>query len=233
MSFNRKTLVKNIALAVGMVWLAGCTGTETTNPASNDPLGNLRGRLVDTMGQPRSGAIVKAFEAGKGPVGKVMVGDDSVITDDQGFYRFQRLGRGSYNLIGDYNGGDLVVLIPKVYYQGGNMDLGTDTLRLPGRITGNVRLEGKGKAGIFCYLIGTSFLSISDETGKFWIYGVPQGKYDLSHAYPGLQTSMDTEIAVKAGETTMRPDRDLVYDTVPSPSAAADFRETIRGNSSL
>jgi hypothetical protein len=230
--------LKSVVMAAGLAWLCGCEGTETTNPNVNTPGSGLHGKLVDGTGQPRAGVSVKAFQAGKSPLGKAVsktsAAGDSAITDAQGYYGFDSLQGGQYNLIGEYNGGGLVVLIPQVEYSGGAAprDLGTDTLRLPGRITGTALLDGAGKGGIFCYLTGTSFLTISDETGKFWVSGIPQGKYDLNYAYPGLQTLKDTGILIQAGETTTLPPRELGYDTAfppPAPTALRVRYDTLSG----
>ncbi|HKP95783.1 MAG TPA: carboxypeptidase-like regulatory domain-containing protein, partial [Fibrobacteria bacterium] len=225
------SVLKCACLAAGLAWFAGCEGTETTNPkvTDNDPPG-LHGRLVDGAGQPRAGVSVKAFQVEKSPLGKAApksaAASDTTVTDARGDYNFDSLQGGRYNLIGEYNGGGLVVLIPQIEYQGGasERNLGTDTLRLPGRITGSIRLGGKGREGVFCYLTGTSFLSLSDETGKFWFYGIPQGEYDLNLAYPGLQTAKDTGILVKAGETTVLQPRELGYDTAFPPPAPDSLR---------
>ncbi len=116
------------------------------------------------------------------------------VTDSDGIYRFDSLPEGRNNLACEYNGGGLVVLIPRIEYGGGktSKNLGTDTLRLPGRITGKTLLDGVGMGGIFCSLIGTSFLTIPDEAGEFRILGIPQGNYALNYSYPGLQSTKGT-----------------------------------------
>lgn len=236
--------LKFAVLAAIMAWMAGCEGTETTNPRGSEVEAeySLRGRLVNSAGIPVAGAVVRIFRTEASPLGealpKTSVGEATAVTNAKGAYSFKDVPGGQYNLIGEYNYGGLVVLIPQVEYEGGktSQDLGTDTLRLPGRIRGSAMFDGAGREGIFCYLTGSPFLSISDETGEFWILGVPQGSYRLNYAFPGLQTVQDTGIVVKAGRLTTMPPRELVHDTAYPPPAPASLRseyDTLSGVAEL
>lgn len=217
--------------------LLGCLDrpTETTNP----PTG-LHGRLVDGQGRPVAGATVKLYRVESAPLKRSAASGfmDSARTDAQGFYSVTDMLGGDYNVLGSYNNGGLMVLIPGVSYDSAfaSVDLGTDTLRVPGQIKGQVTQDGEGKAGIFCYLPGTSFLSISDEKGKFWIYNVPQGIYEVLYRYPGLETLVDSGVVVRSGEITALEPRSIGPDPSFPPPAPADLRavyDTLTGSARL
>ena len=211
-------------------------GTETTNPGGVEtpPPKGVYGTLVDGTGSPRAGAKVRVVPFGKSPLLKRSAASDSVITNGNGFFQIVGLPKGSYNVLGDFGEGALVVRIPVMDYAGdtASLGLGVDTLRLPGQIKGSVLVQGKGKGGILCYLPGTSYLSISNEEGAYWITGIPQGTYNLSFGYPGFQTATDSGVVVLAGQATVRGARGLGYDTAyppPPPSAVRVTYDSARG----
>lgn len=214
--------------------LFACEGTETTNP-NLDP--GMAGRMVDNLGKPVEGATVKAIPEAKSAVdggGAV----DSVKTDRQGRYLLEGLPEGGYNLIGEYNRRGLVVLRPKVRYLGPKayLDLGSDTLRAPGQIQGTVTLGGKPREGVFCYLPGTSYLSISDENGGCWLSNVPSGRYTVKYAQAGLATASDTGVVVLPGGITKLPAKDLGVDTAfppPAPEGLKVEQDTAAGTVTL
>jgi hypothetical protein len=209
---------------LAVIALAGCIGTETTNPnetETGNPVPGLSGHLVDASGAPVEGATVKAFPEDRSGVEGASAGGvlDSALTDAKGRYRFPALTAGSYNLIGEYGRRNLAVLIPRIPYQGRkiSLDLGIDTLRAPGQIQGSVTLAGKPRDGVFCYLPGTSFLSISDDNGGFWIANVPAGRYSVKYAQTGLATAVDTAVVVSAGSITKLKPKEMAPDTAFPP----------------
>ena len=203
---------------LGLTVLGGCMGTETTNPSEigNPAVPGLSGVLVDGAGVPDEGATVKAFPEGRNTVdGAAGIAADSVRTDAKGRYRIEALPEGTYNLIGEYGKRNLKVLIPRIQYQGQkfSLDIGVDTLRAPGQIQGSVTLGGKPREGVFCSLPGTSYLSISDENGGFWIANVPAGRYAVRYVETGLAAAVDTGVGVHAGEITKLKPKELAPDT--------------------
>ncbi|MDB5051878.1 MAG: hypothetical protein JWO30_4949 [Fibrobacteres bacterium] len=219
------------ALAAGA--MAACIGTETTNPNEEDkPVPGLAGTLVDDYGKAAEGATVKAFQEGGGSAAKGVF--DSVLTDSKGRYRLTGLPEGSYNLVGEDGKRNLAVYIPRIPYQGPkvSLNLGVDTLRAPGQIQGSVTLGGKPREAVFCYLPGSSYLSISDENGGFWIANVPAGRYALKYAQTGLATATDTGVVVKPGAITKLPPREMVPDTAfppPQPDSVWLEQDTAAG----
>jgi hypothetical protein len=183
------------------------------------------GVLVDMDGYPVQGAKVKAVPAEVG-IGKLAahasnMDSDSVVTDSKGRYAFDSLAQGRYNLIGDYESGTLVILIPDVvkYDTTKGLNLGTDTLRAPGRLRGKILLGDQGKEGVLAYVPGTSYLAISDDSGRFVIGGVPQGIHVVRYSTPGFLISPDSGVLVQSGKTTDLPVKRLAHDPALPPPA--------------
>ncbi len=208
--------VRNFAAALGalVLFLAiGCIldnrqagrGSEVENELG------VYGILVDGSGKPVQGARVKALPTA------FPADTDSVITDARGHYIFDSLPSGSYNLLGEYGSGSLVVLIPDVDVGDSGRDLGIDTLRLPGSIQGRFLAGTQGKAGILAAVVGLSRLELSDDSGRFRINGIPQGRYTLRYSGPGFLIPDDSGVAVDAGKVTELPDKHLEYDPALSP----------------
>lgn len=220
-----RSFLKPILVCAGLAWMAGCIGTETTNPK-----GAMMGHLVDEAGNPRAGVTVNAIRADKIPpeaaMAKISAEGAIAVTNARGYYRFDSLPQGRYNLIGETDRGVLAVLIPKVDHRSGEPDryLGIDTLRAPGRVSGRILVDGEGKEGVFCYLPGTGLLDVSDETGTYVIRGVPQGRYELGFSYPGLETLTDSGIVVDAGGTSALPERRMEADPTAVPPAPGPLR---------
>ena len=187
------------------------------------------GRLVDESGAPLTGATVKVYPE---PGSSAASDTDSVLTDDKGEYAFHTLDTGSYDILGDYQKGTLVFLRKgiDVIDTGKDQDLGIDTLRPPGRIHGRLLLGGKGKGAVFCYIPGTSYLAVSDDSGRFTISGVPQGRYAVGYVAAGFLITQDTGVQVISAKTTELPVKHLQYDPAfppPAPSGLSAVYDTL------
>lgn len=233
---NRLAEALGALAAVAALALAGCEGsaTQTTNGGLKD--GELGGVLVDQQGYPVPNAKVQVWQANAVSTG-VPGSDDppEALTDKDGRYKVTDLPPGQYNVFGRHSGGISSVLIPSVEMAKLGLDLGVDTLKPPGKVVGKtVTAEGPVE-GVFCYLPGSSYISISDEDGSFALNGVPEGTYRLKYAAPGYSTITDT-IAVVSGEILVLPPRKIGPDIDAQPPIPQGLRasyDTVRGSVTL
>lgn len=184
------------------------------------------GVLVDPGGVPAAGARVLAQLAESVPGQASVAGDiyDTAYTDAAGRYAFADLPARRYNLVGDHRSGSLVVLIPGIDYANSprRLEVGMDTLRAPGAIEGRLTFSGSGEIDVRCDIPGTSFRSVTDDSGRFTLRGVPQGRYSVRYAKSGFLVATDSGIAVVSGYTTSIGDKAMAFDpALPPPSLKA------------
>jgi hypothetical protein len=87
-----------------------------------------------------------------------------------------------------------------------------------GSVSGTVRLNGgpTGNAGIFVFLAGTSFITISDDAGSYCLSAVAPGVYTLVASKEGY-VSAATSVSVVAGDSTIATALDLSGVQVSAP----------------
>jgi hypothetical protein len=107
---------------------------------------------------------------------------DSTLTDRNGCYRFNNLKSNIYSIEAEkIDGADTLSMRRSLVIFIESVDVGWDTLRLPGSIKGKIVVpSGERAKGITCYLPGTSYIAITNDTGGFRISGIPAGTYSLS-----------------------------------------------------
>ena len=138
---------------------------------------------------------------------------DSAYTDAGGKFRLRGLRAGAYNVEGDYRDGALVSFVPWVPYADSAKDIGTDTLRAPGSISGTMLHQGSPVPGIACYLSGTYHSAVSDSAGRFRMHRIPQRTYLLIYyASSPYHVALDTPVVVLSGRHTELPPKNLERD---------------------
>jgi hypothetical protein len=162
------------------------------NPANTSEVGNpkLSGHLIDGRTKtPADSAMVRLYPVylnkmakALGKVASTAPAIDSTLTDRNGYYRFGSLQNSIYSVEAELiDGADTLSMRHPYVLFIGDMDLGWDTLRLPGSIKGKIVVpSGESAKGITCYLPGTSYIAITNDTGGFRITGIPAGTYSLS-----------------------------------------------------
>jgi hypothetical protein len=167
---------------------ANLTSSEIGNPEIE---AGLYGHLVDgTTSKAAKGAIVRIYSQnltvlakmlGKNAVG-ASTPSDSAVTDSAGLYLFTNLDTGTYSILAQYNKGQdtLYAMRSGIFFVTKKLNVGVDTLKLPGSIQGRISISDSNKSGIFCYIPGTSFISISDSIGNYHVTNVPPGIYSIS-----------------------------------------------------
>jgi hypothetical protein len=223
-----------ISCILGGDKVAGRRGSEVENELG------VYGVLVGEDGKPVAGASVKARPAAAG-VGKAGAGfrvsadSDSVVTDDKGRYAFLHLPKGGYDLYGDARAGDLVVLIPDVFVRDTTrpVPVGEDTLRRPGRIAGRVVAGGRGMPAVLGYIPGTSYIAVTDDSGRFIMSGVPKGVYTVAYSAAGFLIASDSGVPVSSGKTMQLADKELDLDPAlppPAPEGLSAWADTTNGS---
>lgn len=223
--------------------LIGCGGGggggDTGNPVgpvASGPVANLSG-TVKLSGKPLANVTVglykpeKAILAGvsgmaslRGSVlaqTKLAEGSYSTKTDSDGRYSFTAVPVGEYTLIAGegepYQFAQTGVMLGSVTEQNAQL---TPT----GKVTGRLLLGGEQPVrGVWVYLAGTSYVSISDASGNFTINHVPSGQnftLDILSTDGGtLQTPVNT-INIGPAENKSLGDLTLAVPVVPVQPAS-------------
>ncbi len=206
-----------ILLLIGCNFLSSGGGTEGEG---------LSGQTVTPDGKPAANVLMRVFYAdttgdkdlnknqdqasGKDDSNAAV---DSVLTDSKGRFRFSNLKDGLYNVEGTQEKGDgnRVVLISGVHLKG-NLDLGVDTLRASGTILIRAQSDGVPLEGTDCYVPGTSYIAISDDSGTCAITGVPPGIFQVRLRHEGLVSRTSGYLQVQSGVITNMGTLVLVAD---------------------
>ena len=132
----------------------GGSGTETVG-----------GILVDTLGRPVNNAFVQVSS-----IDTVNPQTFWDVTNKDGKYLIEDIKAGLYNLEGHTSDTSLIIFMDILYADDSKpLDLGIDTMRAPGSISGTVLLDSTANPGVLVYIPGTSYSAYSDDSGKFVI----------------------------------------------------------------
>jgi len=185
--------------------------------------------MVDASGKPVADAKVWVLREARVPMA-AKTGASSAetpaeariaYTDGEGRYAFPGLEAGEYGLQADFQFHLLTLFRPGLAVPPGSpgLDLGTDTLEVPGRIIGKVATWYPDREGILCGIPGSGFLASSDSEGDFAITGVPAGDYSLVCRSEGFLPGRVAEVQVPAGATATAPTDTLEPEpeTLPPP----------------
>jgi hypothetical protein len=187
-----KTLKHYAAFVAGSIMLLLAVRCTNMNPANTSEVGNpkLTGHLVDgRTGTAAEGAIVRVYPVYLNKMAKALgkvatdaPAIDSMSTDHNGAYQFDSLANGIYSVEGEkIDSTDTLTMRHSSVVFVASEDLGYDTLQLPGSIKGKVVVpNGESAKNITCYIPGTSYIAITNDTGGFRITGIPAGTYSLS-----------------------------------------------------
>lgn len=223
----KKSGFRICAFACALVW-TGCNRDVTGGPAAPASSG-LYGRMVDASGKPVADAKVWVLREARVPMAAKMgaIAAEApaearpAFTDGEGRYAFPGLEAGEYGLQADYDFHLLTLFRPGLAVPAGGpgLDMGTDTLRVPGRIIGKVATWYPDREGILCGIPGSGFLASSDSDGSFAITGVPAGVYSLVCRSEGFLPGKVSDVRVPAGATATAPPDTLEPEpeTLPPP----------------
>jgi hypothetical protein len=160
----------------------------------------LQGRLLLSNGEPASGAEVEVWPVSD--EGRTSLAAKSV-TDKNGNYLFYNLHPGIYNIIGlwsrEQKNMETVFLHRQVFASA--LDAGEAVMAKPGKIKVKTLLDSKPKKGIECYVPGTGFSALSDESGECRLEQIPPGTYNLICRLPGFPVKKKMGIKVGTDKT--------------------------------
>jgi hypothetical protein len=158
------------------------------NPAKN---ARLSGTLMDAWGSPAVGAWVRLYAVDSSAA------PDSVQATAGGAFAFSRLADGNYALYATLRkeGADMALFRTGIAVAG-QTDFGTDTLRLVGSVSVQVRSEGQPVQGARCFVEGTPWEAVTNASGTCVLQGVPPGTVQVHVSHPTLGDTVTGTIHV-------------------------------------
>jgi hypothetical protein len=185
-----KPLIAVVACCSAFLFLT-CSNPSSGNGSDvGNPSTGLTGHLVDGRSKKAAnGATVRIYPVYLNKMARVLgkvatdvPAIDSTSTDNNGAYQFDSLANGIYTVEGEkIDSTDTLTMRHSSVIFVGSENLGYDTLQLPGSIKGKVVVpSGESAKSITCYIPGTSYIAITNDTGAFRITGIPAGTYSLS-----------------------------------------------------
>ncbi len=211
--------------------LLGCFKQED-NPHGTEVENEVVGALYYASGKPAAGANVRLIPVGWNP--KPGLSDEkeirSAITDAKGKFRFDSLGAGEYNMLGNLD--SLASYNDSIPVDRETRNLPSDTLDETGSITGFAALQPNHLASTATVeILGTTRFANVEESGRFRFTGLAAGRYSirLSTTLPEY-TPLYTGFTVRAGTADLLPDTlRMQYTGIPVVTGLKVSYDTLSG----
>jgi hypothetical protein len=216
-----------MAATAGLLVALSCTSTPTQ--ASRQPGGSgteTVGILVDPKGHPLASAKIAAFPVAGATSDSLAAPETTAVTNASGIYTFVKLPIGSYRCLAASSDSAFVGIFSFARPDTDSLYLGTDTLYPPGKIAGVVIDAEATMNGTTVYLPGTSYLAMSDDTGRFTLGNVPPGTYRVYFLHAGNSLGKDSNVIVLSNQVTSLPPMRLAVDPAAPPPAPKNLRCT-------
>jgi hypothetical protein len=179
-NFSGQVTYNGAPMADAGVFLIKSESALSTGLASATGVGNASIRLSGAAGQPN--------------------GEYQAKTDDQGFFSFNQVIADEYTLMAVKGAHQAVKTRVQINAAITTVDV---ALSPTGNLTGTAGISGGGDAsGIIVYLDGTSYVAVTDATGKFNLYNIPVGTYSVRAQKGNFGLSTGTSVTVVAAQTT-------------------------------
>jgi hypothetical protein len=183
-------------------------------------LGCEKEKVIETVPQNAGSISGKAMLEGKntGNAGiAVYIEGTSFVsfTDDGGNFLISNVPEGKYKLIAQKEGYEPAVQ-EDVLVKAGQVTTGI-VLNLSkkvvpsGSISGKITFEGQstGNAGIIVFLLGTNYMTTTQDDGSFELKGIPVGKYTLMAIASGYTSARVDNVLVEENGVTVIPQINL------------------------
>jgi hypothetical protein len=212
---------KTLAGLAAFVLMVSCD--MGTPPQANGGGTEVEGVIVDQHGKPAANIWVRVYPDTSLSLAKGSEANaafqairDSARTNASGAFRLPNLPSGTYNLVASLRRNDTTMtLFRRSIVVSGNLNLGTDTLRVAGSLTLNVSLQGSSIGGAVCQIPGSPFLTVSDLAGLCTLTGLPPGVYQVSVSVAGLPHGTTAPVTVLSLQVTPAGTLNLEWGSGP------------------
>lgn len=194
----------NRAFPLGIVTLAASflamhCSTTVTPGITGSGSETIYGRVIDQRsGAFAAGARISLFSSTD--IDTIII--DTVRSDNSGRYEFNNILQGDYRLLAASFDNNAVLLKQITYADSSKpLDIGIDTLRLPGALRALITGAGQVAPKVFCYLRGTPYFDVSDDSGVLWMEKIQPGSYTLRVIAETFKIR-DTIVFIESGKTT-------------------------------
>ena len=225
------------AASVALLWCACSTG-QLVNGGVSETTNGVTASIVYTGGQPCRNCMVRVrpqnyVSAVSSYAAKKKSSTLDTVTDAAGRLHVV-LDTGNYTIeVKDFSGNGLALRC-RAPDSGESNDLGTDTIRLTGALSGTV--ISTPVLPLFVQVFGLErIVSVNQSTGGFFLGDLPQGNFRLRVVSSGtdlVSTTTDSVAVVAAGTSTIAPIRLWQYNQrlfLNTSQSGASVTENVTG----
>ncbi|MEE1289546.1 MAG: hypothetical protein UHW86_00790, partial [Spirochaetota bacterium] len=136
----------------------------------------------------------------------------NVVTSESGEYSFDNVKEGVYTIYASSDDSSEKAVLTNVVVQANQVVTAADlNLTATGSICGRVTLDGKenGNLGILVFVASTSYMSMTDDSGKFTISDVPAGADYQIVIMKGDYCTLWETVSVEAGKENKLGDKNI------------------------
>ena len=136
----------------------------------------------------------------------------NVVTSESGEYSFDNVKEGVYTIYASSDDSTEKAVLTNVVVQANKVVTAADlNLTATGSISGKVTIDGKenGNLGILVFVASTSYMSMTDDSGKFTISDVPAGADYQIVIMKGDYCTLWETVSVEAGKENKLADKNI------------------------
>lgn len=203
---KKNNLLILISLILSFVFI-GCHFSPKT-PAEQQPSGEIQGKAVYNNYDDATGIIVTLEKSGE-----TSHIEASKVLNEDGCFLFNNLADGTYTVYASSNSSSEKTVSINVNITNGK-SISIEDLQLTGtgNVSGTITLDDKdiNNEGFLVFIAGTSYMAMTDTSGKYNISNVPAGSnYHLIVMKNNLTFSLMTDLSVNVNATTPVPKKNF------------------------